>query len=98
MNKLLFDTYNAFKKQFISEMEKIMLPSKAISFAHYIRIMKPRTSDELFEEFTEMHWNEKEKCYYCHCFVTNSDLSTDEYWLPLTELSFDELYEIAERL
>ena len=97
MKQELFNLYNELKNTFI---EKIVanIEGGKIEFSPYIRISLPRDSDEFFEEILSIEYDANEKIWYAHNCVTETDCSASMYWTPLRDLSFDELYKIAERL
>ena len=99
MEKTLFHIYNSLKAQFVAAMEPYMKAcGTKVGFSPYIRIALPRDNDEFLEEITEIVYDSKECCWYVHNFITDTDLSVNEYWTPISDLSFDELFKIAERL
>ena len=51
-----------------------------------------------FEEITSIEYDEKEQTWYVHNYITSLDLMTNEYWTPLRDMSFDELFKISQSL
>jgi len=101
MNKTLLDIHNSLKNQFVKAMEPY-LQNKAIEgkvlFSKVLRIYLPQENDEFFEDITSIEFDKKENTWYVHNYITEVDLMTGEYWTPLRDMTFDELYKIAERL
>ena len=100
MDKELFDTYNKLKEEFVSKIEDKILKTDSLKvvFSPVIRIMFPTDSDEQFEDITEIQYDCEEDELYCHNYITDENLDVDEYWTPLIDMSFDELFKMAERL
>lgn len=97
MKQELLNLYNKFKTEFIEEMMKDV-PKKEINFSPYIRLQCNEDTDEFFVDIVCLSYDSKEGVWYVHNFVTNTDLSTDEYWTPLDQMSMDELFKIEENL
>ena len=98
MNKTLFDIYNSLKASFVEAMESYLVKQHVISFFPSLHINLPNDNDESFEEITSIEYDEKEQTWYVHNYITSLDLMTNEYWTPLRDMSFDELFKIAEKL
>ena len=96
MNKELFNLHTELKNQFSSAIGK-MLGDK-IEFSPYIRFSFSRDSDEMFEDIVGIEYDSEEKTHYVHNYITSTDLDVQEYWTPLQDLSFEELFKIAERI
>lgn len=99
MKQHLLDTFNE-EKNTIAEVISKELKAKGnkVTFNPPIRIDFPHTDNEDFETITEIEFNEKENSWYVHNFITDLNLQADEYWTPLRDLTFEELYNIAEKL
>ena len=69
-----------------------------VSFNPAIRIDSPRDYDDFYEDITGLEYDKDEDCYYVHNFVTDTNPDVEEYWTPLKDMSFDELFRIAGRL
>lgn len=99
MKKYLFALYNNCKNEFVAAIQREVRTNKdKIFFDPYIRISLSRDEDSFFEDITEIVFDPKENTCYAHNFITETDLMTNEYWTPLRDMSFDELFKIAERL
>ena len=96
MNKELFHIHTELKNQFASAIGKIV--GDKIEFSPYVRFSFPRDSDELFEDIVGIEYDPEEKTHFVHNYITSIDLNVQEYWTPLQDLSFEELFEIAERI
>lgn len=96
MKKYLLDLYNSCKNLFVAALEgEVKIAKNIIPFSPCITIDH---SDGSTESITEIEYNAEEKCCYVHNFITDDNMDTSEYWTPLRDLSFDELFKIAERL
>ena len=98
MNKTLFDIYNSLKASFVKAMEPYLVEQHVVTFSPPLHINLPNDNDESFEEITSIEYDEKEQTWYVHNYITSLDLMTNEYWTPLRDMSFDELFKISERL
>ena len=98
MNKTLFDIYNSLKASFVEAMEPYLVKQHVVTFSPSLLINLPNDNDESFEEITSIEYDEKEQTWYVHNYITSLDLMTNEYWTPLSDMSFDELYKTSERL
>ena len=98
MNKTLFDIYNSLKASFVEAMEPYLVKQHVVTFSPTLLINLPNDNDESFEEITSIEYDEKEQTWYVHNYITSVDLMTNEYWTPLRDMSFDELFKISERL
>ena len=99
MKQLLFNLYNKCRDNFIEGMTDILkAKGNEMEFSPYIRIPMSNDSDDFFEDITEIKFDKEENTWYVHNYITDMNLQVDEYWTPLRNLSFDELYKIAERL
>ena len=98
MNKTLFDIYNSLKASFVEAMEPYLVKQHVVTFSPPPRINLPNDNDESFEDITSIEYDEKEQTWYVHNYITSLDLMTNEYWTPLRDMSFNELFKIAERL
>lgn len=97
MKQELFDLYNSLKNTFIEKIVETV-DTKQKAFSPYIRITLPRDTEEIFEGIVSIEYDEKEDTWYAHNYITNTNLDVTEYWTPLRDLSFDELFKIAEAL
>ena len=97
MKKELFDSYNRYKASFIEDITD-SLKTLEVKFSPYIKLSLPRDSDEFLEEISDISYDAKEDTWYAHNYVTDTELCAEEYYTPLRDLSFDELFKIAERL
>lgn len=99
MRQKLFNLYNRCKSSFVEEMiEAIKAQGTKITFTPYISISLPRDNDEFLEEIVEIEFDVSTNIWYAHNFITEVDLMINEYWTPLIDLSFDELFKIAEKI
>lgn len=96
MNKELFNLHTELKNQFSSAIGKIV--GDKIEFSPYIRFSFSRDSDDMFEDIVGIEYDPEEKTHYVHNYITSTGLDAWEYWTPLQDLSFEELFKIAERL
>ncbi len=101
MNKTLQDIFNSAKKQCV----KALLPyiaekaeNNKLEFSPPIRISLPQNKVEFFEAITDVVFDKEENTWYVHNYITDESLNADEYYTPLKDMTFEELYEIAERL
>ena len=99
MKQYLLDIYNEHKKAFVETIaNELKAKGNKVAFSPYIHIDLPILSNDNYEEITEIEYDPKESTWYVHNFITDIDMATVEYWTPLHELSFDELFQIAEKL
>jgi hypothetical protein len=99
MEKILFDIYNSLKGQYVNAMLPYLKAGRGIvTFSPYIMISLPRDNDEFFEEIESVSFDEKENTWYVHNYITNEDLEVNEYYTPLRDMTFEELFKISERL
>lgn len=99
MTDKLFDLFNV-SKTVIEEAMTIEARKQGdiVAFSPIIHIDSPRDSDDLYTEITGIEYDKNEDCCYVHNFVTDTNLDVEEYYTPLRDMSFDELFRIAERL
>ena len=99
MKDKLFDLFNV-SRTVITETMTIEARKQGdiIAFSPIIHIDSPRDSDDLYTEIVEIYYDKNEDCCYVHNFVTDTNLDVEEYYTPLRDMSFDELFRIAERL
>ena len=101
MEKTLFDLYNSTKNLFAKAMEPYLRGRAVynkVTFKTPLRISLPRDNDEFFEDITDIVLDKEENTWYVHNYITDESLNVDEYYTPLRDMTFEELYEIAERL
>ena len=102
MKQYLLDLYNEHKNSFVKAIvNELKTKGRKVQFNPVIYIELPTTNGEECEEIIEIKFDSKENTWYVHNFInfiTMVDLDTKEYWTPLRDLSFDELYQIADRL
>jgi hypothetical protein len=98
MNKTLFDIYNSLKASFVEAIEPYLVKQHVVTFSPPLHINLPNDNDESFEEITSIEYDEKEQTWYVHNYITSLDLMTNEYWTPLRDMSFDELFKISQSL
>ena len=104
MKQKLFHLYNRLKKSFVDEITDIVNQKKGeIIFDPHIRIYLPSNEDIylMYEEVACLQYDEKEKALYANIQVIEvDDVHTEkqEYWTPVRDMSFDELFRIAENL
>ena len=101
MEKTLLDLYNSTKNLFAKAMEPYLRGRAVynkVTFKTPLRISLPRDNDEFYEDITGIEYDEEEKTWYVHNYITETDLTASEYWTPLGSMTFDELYKIAEKL
>ena len=104
MKQKLFCLYNRLKKSFVDEITDIVKHKKGeIIFDPHVRIYLPcnQDLDVMYEEVACLQWDEKEKALYTNINVVEigeSYVEEHEYWTPLRDMSFDELFKIAENI
>jgi hypothetical protein len=101
MNKTLLDIFNSAKEQCIKALLPFIVEKTKddkLEFSPAIRLPLPENKDEYFEDITDVVFDKEENTWYVHNYITETDLTTSEYWTPLRDMSFDELYKIAEKL
>lgn len=99
MKQYLQNIFNEHKNAIVEVIcTELKVQGDKVFFNPPIRIDLPDANDEDFETITEIELDEKESHWYVHNYITYIDLMTSEYWTPLRDLSFEELYEIAEKL
>ena len=102
MKQKLFHLYNRLKKSFVSEITDIVKHEGGeITFNPIIKIDKPCDDGEMFDEIACLQYDKKEKTLYVHLMEVQIDvpiIEQHEYWIPLRDLSFDDIYKIAERI
>jgi len=99
MKQYLLNVFNEHKAKIVEILaNELKVQGNKILFNPPIRIDLPDTNEEDFETIIEIEFDEKENSWYVHNYITYIDLMTSEYWAPLRNLSFEELYEIAEKL
>ena len=104
MKQKLFCLYNRLKKSFVDEITDIVNQKKGeCVFNPPIKIHLPSSEDVyyLYEEVACLQYDAKEKCLYANTQVIEVDdvhTERNEYWTSLRDMSFDELFQIAEKL
>ena len=104
MKQKLFHLYNRLKKSFVDEITDIVKAKGGETiFSPHIKIYLPSNESIylMYEEVACLQFDEKEKCLYANVNVVEvDDTYTDEheYWTPLRDMSFDELFRIAENV
>ena len=104
MNQKLFHLYNRLKKSFVDEITDIVKSKGGETvFSPYIRIYLPSNEGTylMYEEVACLQFDEKENTLYVSLqTVEVDDVHTErqEYWTPLRDMSFDELFRIAENI
>ena len=102
MKQKLFHLYNRLKKSFVDEITDIVKHRKGeIIFNPHIRIDKPSDDGFWYDEVACLQFDEKEKTLYVHLQEIQVDAivtEEHEYWISLRDLSFDEIYKIAEKI
>ena len=104
MKQKLFHLYNRLKKSFVDEITDIVKHKGGeIVFNPHIKIYLPSNESIylMYEEVACLQFDEKEKCLYANVNVVEvDDTYTDEheYWTPLRDMPFDELFRIAENV
>jgi hypothetical protein len=104
MNQKLFHLYNRLKKSFVDEITDIVKAKGGeIVFNPYIKVYLPSNESTylMYEEVACLQFDKKESTLYANLqTVEVDDVHTErqEYWTPLRDMSFDELYRIAENL
>ena len=101
MNKTLQDIFKSANEQCV----KALLPyiaekakNNKLEFSPPIRVFLHQNKDEFFEAITDVVFDKEENTWYAHNYITDESLNADEYYTPLRDMTFEELYEIAERL
>lgn len=104
MKQKLFHLYNRLKESFVAEIADIVKAKGGeIVFSPHIKIYLPSTEGSylMYEEVACLQFDENDNTLYADIqTVEVDDVHTErhEYWMPLRDMSFDELYKIAERL
>lgn len=99
MKQYLSNIFNEHKNAIVEVLNtELKVQGNKVLFSPPIRIDLPDINDEDFETITEIEFDEKENSWYVHNYITYIDLMTSEYWTPLSDLSFEELYNIAEKV
>lgn len=99
MKQHLQNIFSELKNAIVGVLNtELKIQGNKVLFNPPIRIDLPNHDDEDFETITEIELDEKENSWYVHNYITYIDLMTSEYWTPLRDLSFEELYNIAEKL
>lgn len=104
MNQKLFHLYNRLKKSFVDEITDIIKAKGGeIVFSPYIKIYLPSNESIylMYEEVACLQFDEKENTLYANLQIVEvDDVNTErhEYWTPLRDMNFDELFRIAENL
>ena len=97
MKKVLFDKYNSLKAEFIKAIKKEVKSDTKISVQFYSILDYGQNICGLVE-ITELHYDEKGNLL-AHTFITEDNtLETEEYWISLKDLAFDDLFQIVEKL
>lgn len=99
MTDKLFDLFNVSKTVITEAMTiEARKQGNIVAFSPIIHIDSTRDSDDLYTEITGIEYDKNEDCCYVRNFVTDTNLDVEEYYTPLRNMSFDELFRIAERL
>ena len=104
MKQKLFHLYNRLKESFVAEIADIVKTKGGeIVFSPHIKIYLPSTEDTylMYEEVACLQFDDKEKCLYANIqTVEVDDVHTErhECWVALRDMSFDELFRIAENI
>ena len=104
MNQKLFHLYNRLKKSFVDEITDIVKAKGGeIIFSPYIKIYLPSNESTylMYEEVACLQFYEKENALYANIQVVEVDnihIERHEYWTPLRDMSFNELFRIAENI
>ena len=99
MIQKLFYLYNNLKRIFVSEITDIVKHKGGeIVFNSIIKINRPCN---MFDEIACLKFDEEEKTLYVHLMevqIEASSIEQQEYWIPLIDMSIDDIYKIAEKL
>lgn len=101
MNKILQDIFNSAKEQCVKALLPFIVEKakdNKLEFSSIIRISLHQNKDKFFEAITDVVFDKEENTWYVHNYITDESLNADEYYTPLKDMTFEELYEIAERL
>ena len=97
MKKVLFDKYNSLKAEFVKAIKEEVKSDIKISVQFYSVLDYGQNICGLVE-ITELHYDEKGSLL-AHTFITEDNtLETEEYWISLEDLAFDDLFQIVEKL
>lgn len=97
MKKVLFDKYNSLKAEFVKAIKEEVKSDIKISVQFYSVLDYGQNICGLVE-ITELHFDEKGSLT-AHIYITEDNtLETEEYWHPLEDLAFDDLFQIVEKL
>ena len=102
MRQKLFHLYNRLKKSFVDEITDIVRHKGGeIIFDSRVKIDKPKDDGYWYDEIACLQYDDRDKTLYVHLQEVEVDaVATEmhEYWTPLRDMSFDDLYKIAERI
>lgn len=104
MKQKLFHLYNRLKKSFVDEITDIVKTKGGeIVFSPHIKIYLPSTEVSYlrYEEVACLRFDGKENTLYANLQTVGVDvvhIERHEYWTPLRDMSFDELFRIAENI
>lgn len=97
--KKLIDLYDSFKDMFVKAIQnEIIAQGPNVKFEIPIPITILKGKDIFFMYILEISYNSEMDCCSVHSRKSDSTGLTTEYWTPLGELTFEELYKIAKRL
>lgn len=98
MKKELFNKYNALKEEFIKGIDEVV-ESKGGTIQVSVEYYKLKGDSTDTEMITITMLSRDDEDIVCHLYVTDTEtLEVYDYWTPLRDLSFDELFKIAEKL
>ena len=104
MKQKLFSLYNRLKKSFIDEiLDIVMHKGGEIVFSPYIRINLPPDDESyiMYEEVACLQYDTRDNTLYANIQIVEVDdthTEKSEYWTPLRDMSFGELFKIAENI
>lgn len=101
MNKTLQDIFKSAKEQCVKALLPFIVEkakNDKLEFSPTIIIFHPQNKAEYFKNITDVVFDKEENTWYVHNYITDKNFVVDEYYTPLRDMMFEELYEIAEKL
>ena len=102
MKQKLFHLYNRLKKSFIDEITDIVRHKGGeIIFEPHIKIDKPKDDGYWYYEIACLQYDDRDKTLYVHLQEVEVDevaSERHEYWTPLKDEAFDDIFKIAEKI
>lgn len=97
MKRELFEKYNSLKAEFVKAIKEQVKSDMKLQVVFYSVLDYGENTCGLIE-IKDLHYDEKGSLT-AHIYITEDNtLETEEYWMPLEDLSMDDLFQIAEVL